>query len=288
MSIKVYTFTHKSTEYPYNFISFPAEGKDKYEYGEEPYLYFSFVNGQDQGMPRAWSSSWCCGERVDVNQNLADEPDNDLEGHEPAITDLQLKELQNYGLTVFPGISKTQVDEIDRDLGLVMTVTLMERDWTTTVTSVAKASELGAAFKVGGAVFGAVKTCAGTGGTGCMFAIGNALKGVIEGLLDLSQSAQTIEVDDPDDFMGTDIWFISRKEAQSLTSNDGAYGFSFEMPTDYWVSCFGLPCGPSNNFPVTMRARLEFCLYREGMTDSEIKNACEPYVMVFPKTKKPQ
>ncbi len=285
-----YKFTRKSDKYPYNIITFPGEGNDPFDFGEEPYLYFSFVNGQLQGMPIHWSSSWCCGERVDVKQQNVDntEPDDDPSGHRPPITEQALKDLKKYGLTVFPGGLSKINDEIDRDLGLIMTVTLMERDWTTTITPAKQASEIGAAFAIGGAVFGAVKTCVGSGGTGCMFAIGSALKGIIEAALDLSQSPQSIEVDDPDDFMGTDIWYISRKEAQSVTSDDGAYGFSFEMPSQYWASCLGIPCGPSNSFPVTMRTRLEFCLHREGVSESELEKACPPYTMVLPWPMKPQ
>lgn len=231
--------------------------------GEEPYLLFSFVNGQFQGMPLAWTSQWCCGEGIDVKKGqTVVEPDAN-------------------GLTILPGAGN-DFAEIDTKLGLNMTVTLMERDYDITVVQ-DEADALTTAIAIGGKVAGAIGGCVGSGGFGCLASIGAALKGVIEDLLDLSKQPTTVTVNDPDDFQGADSWGITAMDAYSSTASNGAYGFYMDMPTTIWKSCLGvIPCPVGAGVPTTMQVRVYFCLYREGMPESDIKKVCSPYVYVYP------
>ena len=251
-----------------------------FDVGEEPYLVFSFANGMtSQGALHHWTNRWCCGEQVDVKQGKNIEPDQDSRGEEYPT---QLQNLLNNGLTVFP-VVPGQFAEIDKDLGLAMTVSLMERDWDRTLTPEEQANYLDAAFKVGGAVVGAVASCVGSLGLGCLLAIGGAMKTVVETAYDLSQTGTPVQVQDADDHQGTDIWAITRNEAVLKTAANGAYAFWFDMPTTYWKTCFGWsPCPVGTGVPITMRARLTFCLYREGIPDNQIKKVCTPSHMVLP------
>ena len=277
----------------YNFVNAQGqskglyfnEGSDKFgSDGEEPYLVLSFTNGMVPGGAALDSGTtrWCCGERVDVKQGKDYEPDNDSAGEENPLP-WQLKDLQDHGLTVFPAYSG-QFAPINDKLGLIVSITLAERDWTATITPEQEASKLEAAFKVGGAVAGAIGSCVASGGIGCLASIGGALKTAIESIFGLSQSSPPVTVNDPDDYQGTNVWAISRQEAEWRTSTNGAYAFYIpEMPIPYSASCLGWePCSVQNSVPVTMRARLYFCLYREGTTESQIKAACSSYQMVLP------
>jgi hypothetical protein len=274
-----YTFTYDNGKKdPTNEGGDP---KDTFGYGEEPYLFFAFLNGMTQkGMKEHGATRWCCGERVDVKKGKDFEPDNDSSGEEHP---LKLQDLLDHGLTVFPAISG-KFAEIDDDLGLSMTVTLMERDWTALITPEKKASALAATFKVGGAVAGAIGGCVGSGGFGCLLSVGAAMKTVIESLFGFLQTPPPpIEIEDPDDYMGTDVWAITRAEAKFRTVDDGAYAFWFDTPTPYFKSCLGWqPCPAGAGVPTTMRAKLYFCLYREGIPESQIKKACTPFEQVLP------
>ncbi|RJQ24734.1 MAG: copper amine oxidase N-terminal domain-containing protein [Peptococcaceae bacterium] len=257
--------------------------------GEEPYLVFNWTNGMlklegQGGMMIHGGARWCCGERVDIEQGKNYEPDEDGSGEEYP---LNLNDLRDHGLQVFPA-APGKFSPIDGDLGLVLGVTLMERDWTATITPGKKASELEAAFKVGGAVVGAVSTCVGSGGLGCLASIGGAIKTVMETILGLSSEPPPVEVDDPDDFQGTEVWAITRSEADYKTSGNGAYAFWIELPMTYtkYVD-FWWPYGPGSGGKLTtaiapMRTRLYFCLYREGTPESEIKKTCSSYEQVLP------
>jgi hypothetical protein len=83
--------------------------------------------------------------------------------------------------------------------------------------------------------------------------------------------------------MGTEVWTITEGGAMSRTSGNGAYAFSFDMPTTYEVSCgTTYPCPVGTGWGVTMRARLYFCLVREGTPEGEVKKACSSYEPVVP------
>jgi len=254
---------------------------NKYGWGEEPYLVFTWTNGMtDKGMLEHGSQTWCCGEGVDLElAKYADwEPDLDGYGEDPPKTLQGLKDLQDYGLTVWPAVAGQSV-EIDRKLGLSVNITLMERDYKRTIWVKDQADALEAAFKIGGKVTEATATCVGTDGLGCLLAIGDAMKTVIEELLGLSQPAKPVTVDDPDDFQGSDVWAITRTDAAWRTSSTGAYPFYLlEMPTHYWKYCpWGPGVGPAVQcYPLTMLVKPYFCLCREGMSDSDIKKHCEP------------
>jgi hypothetical protein len=83
------------------------------------------------------------------------------------------------------------------------------------------------------------------------------------------------EVDDSDDFMGTNSWSIDRAHALDKTKENGAYGFWFDMPTAnrYWSPECVTPALWSL---ANMRARIHLCLYREGM-QGPLQQACSPF-----------
>ena len=122
------------------------------------------------------------------------------------------------------------------------------------------------------------------GSPGCLLSIGGALKTVIDKIFGLMQQKPSVQIKDPNDLQGTDGWTITRGEAQAKTQNDGAYGFMFDMPTTYNVSCLGwYPCtvtSPTRTI-ITMRVRLKFCLVRDGVPDSDLQKVCSPYEFIY-------
>jgi hypothetical protein len=250
--------------------------------GEEPYLIFTWTNGLSaKGMVENGTSRWCCGDQVDVKAGKDFEPDTDSCAEEfPA----NLGDVLTHGFTAFPG-SANQYAIIDEAAGLVMAITLMERDYEVTIIPQTQANELDAVFKMGGQVAGVIAACVGSGGFGCLASIGGALEGIIEGIFGLMQSGPPpINVADPDDFMGTDVWFITRQGALEKTSSNGAYAFTIpEMPTPFRYSCLGAePCSVSSGVPTTLRIRPSFCLVREGVPKSDYKKVCTPFSYVVP------
>jgi hypothetical protein len=109
---------------------------------------------------------------------------------------------------------------------------------------------------------------------------------LIETIFGFMQPEPTVQVKDPDDYMGSTIWTSTELEAFFNTSGDGAYGFFFEVPYNNWVSCFGWePCTQSISSPINMRVRVKFCLYREGIAEGDLKSLCSPYEDVRPYVK---
>ena len=242
-----------------------------YGYGEEPYLNFLFLNGQIQGAKADASAQWCCGEGVDVKKGDFKEPDYDYYGEEEWGQD---EDILDHGLKVWPDQGP---DYIDVEYGLAMNVTLWERDYKAEIMpdEVEGGSDLEKSLKAGGKIAQAFITCAGTGGIGCVAGIAT---GVIGAIFGLDSSPDPIPVPDPDDFQGTNTWYITHYDAGRKTKMTGAYGFWFEMPTLYDITCLGWqPCYPEEGFTATMRAKVYFCLVREGVPESQIKNVCEPY-----------
>lgn len=263
--------------------------------GEEPYLLFAFVNGMTpKGAKESGTNKWCCGDKVIVPKSGppvdADgdgyldnhEPDKDTTGEEFPLNNQAVLES---GLPVFPAFSG-QYAEIDPDLGMVLTVSLLERDWTMTVTPQQQASAVDAAIKSGSAVIGAVSTCVGSAGFGCLLGIGGAIKTIIDSILGLSNEPDPIEVTDPDDPMGTAVWAVTRSDAAFKTSGNGSYGFWFDMPTTYQKSCLGWdPCPAGAGVIITMRAKQYFCLVREDVPQAEVAGRCgapSTYSQVLP------
>jgi hypothetical protein len=225
------------------------------------------------------SARWCCGDRVDVKSGQDYEPDgDDCAQQEPVAEHL----FTNSGLTVFPAIPGG-FGYIDPTYGLVVSTTLMERDWEAEYTvDVQKADELGAAFKATGALAAAAATCISTAGTGCLMALGSAIVDGIKAMFG-AQTTTTVTVQDEDDYMGTEAWGIEAWRADSKTRDDGAYGFTFDVPIhDYANYCTWIPCLPGEGWPATMQARLSFCLVREGIPDSDLGKLCPPYEWVLP------
>ncbi|GAB4275485.1 MAG: hypothetical protein Kow0092_31110 [Deferrisomatales bacterium] len=258
--------------------------------GEEPYLLFAVTNGMTvQGAKVKWLSRWCCGDCVDVKAQATQEPDADICGEETYNTPALLQDLRAHGFTVFPEWQK-QFAEIDAQMGLALVLTLMERDDTITLPA-QQAKEWSDAFAAGGAVVGAVSACVGgPGSPGCLLAVGKALKSVIETIFGfLKSDPPPVTVKDPDDFMGSTLWTTTEAEAYWNTANyggDGAYGFFFDVPFSYQASCLGWePCTPAISVPITMRARVKLCLYREGVPESSLPQVCPPYKDVRPEVK---
>jgi hypothetical protein len=48
-----------------------------------------------------------------------------------------------------------------------------------------------------------------------------------------------------------------------------------------------IPCTTSGAIPVTMRAKLYFCLYRDGVPESKLAQVCAPYEQILPWPMKP-
>ncbi|MEA3227231.1 MAG: hypothetical protein U9Q07_14875, partial [Planctomycetota bacterium] len=248
---------------------------NKYGGGEEPYLVFTWNNGiTSKGTLEHGSSRWCCGEGVGVDvvkKGDYDEPDTKPFGEEPS--NPPLNSLLNTGLAIWPPAGLPR--EIDTELGLGINTTLMERDYDATITVKEESDALEAAFKIGGKVTGTVAGCVGSGGLGCLISIGTTIKSVIEDILGLSQPKKTVTVNDPDDPQGTDFWAITASEAAKRTAANGAYPFYFpEMPTDARWFCTWIPCNVGQKLPRYMRIKSYYCLCREGMSDSEIKQNC--------------
>jgi hypothetical protein len=265
--------------YSYNEIDDKCDDGTGKKY-EEPYLVFSWTSGMHEGGDlHNGSARWCCGDRIDVKSGKDYEPDGDDCAQEDPSTE-QL--FTDSGLTVFPAIPGA-FGYIDPIYGLVVSATLMERDWEAKYTvDVEKVDELGAAFKAGGAIAGAAATCIGTAGTGCLVALGTAIVNGIKAMLG-AETTTTITVQDEDDYMGTEAWGIEAWEADSKTQDDGAYGFTIDLPIhEYTKYCTWIPCLPGQGWLATMQARLSFCLVREGIPDSDLEKVCPPYEWVLP------
>jgi len=107
----------------------------------------------------------------------------------------------------------------------------------------------------------------------------------VEGFLSIfGVSSKSITVDDPDDVMGDAVWAVTHQEALSLTSDDGAYGFSFEVPTPNYLACIPavVPCTPAIAIPSRLTAKIEMCLYRDGIPVDKLRELCTPYEPVRP------
>ena len=284
-------FTDQSGSYYYEGQDpFPSTGPYGTSYGEEePFLLFNLVNGQSQyGPARSWTVRWCCGEHVDVAAGQDSEPDwdpvkkidSDPSGNDP--NQPWFNQLTSQGLPVPLFGEQGKPITIDRDTDLTMVVILMERDWTNQqcFDSPDTASEWQVAIKIGQAAGSAIGSCAGSFGLGCGLAIGKAIKSLVELVFSLDPDPVCVNVSDPDDYMGTDYWYVSRDSAQLLTSNNGTYGFQFDMPTTIIKVTTGayslVDMSPIYQTAV-MRARLQFCLYREGVAENQLRTLCQPF-----------
>ncbi len=279
----VFSYDYKEPSLVDNEVGSPEDPTP----GEDPYLLFAYTNGRVQGVWADGVASWCCGE-VNVNAGDFHEPDDDDTGEadKPALPTLLAR-----GLTVFPEPPNNPDDFaiIDRSLGLDLIVTLMERDYTAKVEKDQRdptaTSTMKGLVQYGAAVASTYGKCTGGNVTGCLAGIGDNIKTAIEAAFSLGNK-EYITVDDPDDHIGTDVWFITADQARFATANDGVHPFAFEMPTDYEVTCLGVePCLQNNPdaVPWTMRARMEFCLHRQGAVAAEqLRAACQPYEPVTP------
>ena len=243
-------------------------------FGEEPYLIFNWVNGLTlTGAAETGETEWCCGEGIDVATGSVHEPD----GTTPAEGDQALDAaILDHGMVVFP------VGEISRTPGLLITVMLMEMDWKAFVRpDYVSATHLDL-VKVAAETALVVGGCISSAGIGCLIDIGEA---IVEGLLSIfGMSSPLIEVDDPDDVMGDGVWAIAPENALFETAEDGAYGFSFEIPFQNAVVCVTgeTPCTAEIGIPSRMSAKMFMCLHREGIPIDELKAACQDYERVLP------
>ena len=258
--------------YPFNTYGSAAE---------EPYLLFEYVNGMTCWGPLAKGTThWGCGEGVDVALGFNTEPDGDDAGEEfPG----NRPDLIANGLQIFPDSSPDPSDNfkpIDPSVGLIIAVTLMERDWTKKVSLSDNKNSMDAA--VLSHLTAVAKTgigCAVSLGIGCFAGI---ISTAIEDLF-VNQQTPSVEVEDPDDYMGTQTWGIDRLEARDKTSKNGAYAFYFRIPSKVLLGCpttyYGVCANPIVH---TMQAYAYFVLYREGTPESAIQDACQSYQPAVP------
>jgi hypothetical protein len=227
---------------------------------EEPYLIFTVANGLPKNA--GWTAivravHWCCGEGVDLNYGISRwEPDLDPFGeeHPESNADLWLN-----GMTVFP--SEGGFGEIDPTTGLAVTVILMERDYDVTI-PVNEVEKWKATAELELAIRNRVQSAAGN-------------QGKLAGLMaELFEHGLTVR--DPDDLQGVDVWRITATEAYNETYGDGVYAFYFEMPSTYKVMCgnYGTATCAGKGIITSMRARVYFCLFREGTEPIAILKAC--------------
>jgi hypothetical protein len=241
--------------------------------GEEPYLIFEWVNGWSQsGDHETGQAQWCCGEGVDVAAGSVYEPD----GTTPPEGDQALDQaVRDHGLVVFPpgDISKTP--------GLLITAILMEMDWTAVVRPESADTALDV-LKAAGEAALVIGGCISSAGIGCLIDLGEA---IVEGFISIfGYTAPQIEVEDPDDVMGDAVWAVTHQEALLLTAEDGAHGFSFEVPTPNAAVCLdgAFPCPIEIAVPSRLTVVMEMCLYREGIPADQLRYRCEPYEQVLP------
>ena len=112
------------------------------------------------------------------------------------------------------------------------------------------------------------------------------MKGLIEAILGLANEPKPVAVNDPDDYMGTDAFAITRLEAESRTAKNGAYAFHLpEVPSKTVKLCSWSypPCSINDtDLYATMRVVPYFCLFREGIADPDIKKVCSPSDIMYP------
>lgn len=241
--------------------------------GEEPYLLFTWVNGlAANGAEATGNSSWCCGEEVDVAAGSPFEPDDLTFEGDPAVDAAIL----DRGMTVFPP------GEISRSPGLLVTITLMEKDFVALVRPEYQSDTIGDMIEVAAEAAAVIGGCIASAGVGCLIDIGEA---IVEGLMSIfGMSSPLVEVEDPDDVMGDGVWVIDSATARQRTADDGAYGFSFEIPTPYAAVCIPpvSPCTPDVAIPSRMRVVMHMCLYRDEVSGENLADLCEPYEPVLP------
>jgi len=237
--------------------------------GEEPYLIFTWTNGLTGAASGV--AQWCCGEGIDVASGDIHEPDGTTLAEGNPVLD---SAIADHGLPVFG------FDEISRFPGVVLTVTLMEKDWTALVSAEEESMTVGDMVDVGLKIASIGVECYSGASINCLIEVGQAIVDVISWLFGASN--QLVEVTDPDDLMGDGVWAITRQNALFETAADGAYGFYFDIPAPYNVTCFGAPCTPDVSFPSRMRANIFMCLHREGIPVDQLKSACQPYERVLP------
>jgi hypothetical protein len=288
----------------YNEIDhYPSENQP-IRVGEEPYVIFDWINGQVGGTWIDANVHWCCGEKVgpegEKQWDLAElkdvylkpfEPDEDDEGEEHRS---QLPTVLSRGFQVFPE-QGLNFEVIDQNYGFLLALTLMERDF--------DRLELEYEEPALGDVLGLMADLVVGGVTQNW----GKLAGGIKGLAELAYRQENPEsklrfVEDPDDYIGTDVWRISRDKAKSVTSEDGVYPFWVGMPSKIWTSYtpgtwvinqktreeheYGTE--PHERNSATMETIQYFCLVREGVDESRIKDLCSPDKAHFEQIVKPE
>jgi hypothetical protein len=257
----------------------PTQNANGVEYpalAEEPYLTFVITNGESElGEKATWIKRWCCAEGIDVASGQKIEPDSDFVGEEnrnPQYLDTLLAR----GFTLFS--EGDQFKKIDPITGLSMIVTLMERDWESIVCIQDQQEPL--EDQILEKAKSIVSDCKNGIGLGCAFSIRESIIDTIESFFSAESQRMCLNVDNPDDYMGADGWVTTHKDAHFKTSKNGAYAFSFEMPTTFkwaiepgcWIQGENYT-GPCRS-KATMSVRLNFCLYREGISENTVRNLC--------------
>ena len=179
MGMKILNETDASLikNYPNTWEPKYGENNDKFNdlnrHGEEPYLIFSFINGMHKaGDLVTGTIQWCCRE------SPGDwEPDQDSLGEEHPEN---LQYIIDHGFVIFPS-NQTLYAPIDYQ-GLLVTTTLMERDFTVTTKITNDMSAYEAAFKIGGSIHNVASGCA-SGGPGCIISMGKEIKNIINTII---------------------------------------------------------------------------------------------------------
>ena len=246
--------------------------------GEEPYVAFMYVNGKG-GKYSTWETAesyWCCGEETGIGVTHDGtklnpwEPDQDNRGEEKK--DL-LNKILEQGFKVFPEAG--EFGAIDRNYGLIVGITLMERDWDI-ITIEKNKGVIDTVMNFVSAVF--------TAAHGAFTLDPAKVAGGMKSFAQLAYQNNNksfgtdVKVEkDPDDYVGTEVWKITRERAISVTSKNGAFPFWIEMPTEYHRYCdnaFNI-C-PQTSPIATMITKQYFCLIREGVNVQHIENLCSP------------
>ena len=265
--------------------------KHYYAHAEEPYLNFTWVNGRLGGGLDHEESRWCCGERVLTDSAPASyEPDTDDCGEEHKNT---LAARKKAGQLIWPLLD---YDNIAPKYGLHVTVGLLERDYKVKVaTDMAyNAVYQQAIDDVDGTAMMAIKRL--DAGQSFSYQDWSSVVSALISIIQLVYESFKVEykyVDDPDDALGVKGFGFTEESALELTRHDGAYGFYIQVPSDdeadvwnemlktYWYKteqefkAIYLEYVNKVGHPWTkMRAKVYFCLVREGVPEDDMIYRC--------------
>ena len=242
--------------------------------GEEPYVNFMYIDGVKYGDWVEAQNSWCCGEKAGIGtasdgtglkawipyQGNSTEGNSDSAGN-----------IGGIGLQIFPNAGDYHY--IDRWNGLILGITVMERDWdriketkdNTILDTITNLALTLFTTAQGAFTLDAGKVAAGM----------KSLAEIAYGKNNQAYGIQENVEKDPDDYMGTEVFQFTRQKAIAQTSKNGVYAFWIQMPTSYYSYCDrAYKVCPPGSPPATMLTRQYFCLVREGTDTYTINEYC--------------